>query len=626
MVRMTTKNAKMKVRKKQTKPASTGNVKKQALAISGPLSLVTEESGLTARHFYFDIRYDYASPPDSYSVYDASGFLELLIDASEYFHVDYEPRLPELTPFMDCISIPHASKLSALRLAENRKLTNGDQVLIAPTSLTMDFNVHIGRTGIIDDISNTAAYVKSFSRYPEHSDVPETVHVPLSLIRCHYRIGDYVPITICDPDNPENQYDTYMSLTEFSEVELHLGRNQGRSVAYLEKFELSIYENLPVTVLVGPLKGRSGGVKTISSRQKATAELRGSHAVQKRLEELSIRDLAFELEVLNSSTDVERLIIENSDLRSWYRQDVKEIQPNKSRLAIHLEAVHGIPVACSMITMDLAVIGQGRVPSNPPLFLPPCSASMLFMKDRLKRPHDGVNKLYDSTRPSKAPKLNHSQSMPTKDLLKEENPASVPKEYETTPELPEIETKGKKRNRPLYSACIVSAHLNQPTHHIERWNDGFFLKYSLHELGHVNYLRHSGKSCPCNTGKPNLFTAIHANDIHVQPRHCHAHGLDRVLSGRRPRCLALRCFACPGVGFNLDERVLELTRSEKMYALFVSADGNFRLQRKRKNNDPNDKALNKGNDYFVDDTKFHECLTGSKGNNVCDPGYHSFAE
>lgn len=40
------------------------------------------------------------------------------------------------------------------------------------------------------------------------------------------------------------------------------------------------------------------------------------------------------------------------------------------------------------------------------------------------------------------------------------------------------------------------------------------------------------------------------------------------------------------------------------YTLFISADGNFRLQRKRKNDDPDDVALNKGRSYFVESTSY----------------------
>ena len=44
-------------------------------------------------------------------------------------------------------------------------------------------------------------------------------------------------------------------------------------------------------------------------------------------------------------------------------------------------------------------------------------------------------------------------------------------------------------------------------------------------------------------------------------------------------------------------------RSHK-YTLFLSTDGNFRLQRKNKVDDPDDVALNDGNGYFVETEMF----------------------
>lgn len=44
------------------------------------------------------------------------------------------------------------------------------------------------------------------------------------------------------------------------------------------------------------------------------------------------------------------------------------------------------------------------------------------------------------------------------------------------------------------------------------------------------------------------------------------------------------------------------------YTLFLSTDGNFRLQRKHKNGDPDDVALNQGNAYFVDNMRYKEYL------------------
>jgi len=40
----------------------------------------------------------------------------------------------------------------------------------------------------------------------------------------------------------------------------------------------------------------------------------------------------------------------------------------------------------------------------------------------------------------------------------------------------------------------------------------------------------------------------------------------------------------------------------------LSTDGNFRLQRKHKNGDPDDVALNQGNGYFVENAQYKEYL------------------
>jgi hypothetical protein len=42
--------------------------------------------------------------------------------------------------------------------------------------------------------------------------------------------------------------------------------------------------------------------------------------------------------------------------------------------------------------------------------------------------------------------------------------------------------------------------------------------------------------------------------------------------------------------------------------LFISADGNFRLQRKHKNDDPDDVALNGGRSYFVESASYKTYL------------------
>ena len=44
------------------------------------------------------------------------------------------------------------------------------------------------------------------------------------------------------------------------------------------------------------------------------------------------------------------------------------------------------------------------------------------------------------------------------------------------------------------------------------------------------------------------------------------------------------------------------------YTLFISADGNFRLQRKHKKDDPDDVALNSGRAYFVESERYKAYL------------------
>ncbi|KAJ3569745.1 hypothetical protein NP233_g4852 [Leucocoprinus birnbaumii] len=80
--------------------------------------------------------------------------------------------------------------------------------------------------------------------------------------------------------------------------------------------------------------------------------------------------------------------------------------------------------------------------------------------------------------------------------------------------------------------------------------------------------------------------------------------INKVLDHRRPGSMAVRCPACPEPGLNIEESEMVPEGKIHLYTLFISADGNFRLQRKHKNNDPDDFALIDGNAYFVKDDEF----------------------
>lgn len=49
--------------------------------------------------------------------------------------------------------------------------------------------------------------------------------------------------------------------------------------------------------------------------------------------------------------------------------------------------------------------------------------------------------------------------------------------------------------------------------------------------------------------------------------------------------------------------------SRHKYTLFLSADGNFKLQRKNKRGDPDDVALNNGRGYFVAEAPYRVYLS-----------------
>ncbi|KAF8057825.1 hypothetical protein FPV67DRAFT_1455922 [Lyophyllum atratum] len=100
------------------------------------------------------------------------------------------------------------------------------------------------------------------------------------------------------------------------------------------------------------------------------------------------------------------------------------------------------------------------------------------------------------------------------------------------------------------------------------------------------------------------------NHLALVRRTGQAHGIDAVLCHRRRKSLTVRCPACIEVGFNIDPDILNAATVEEThkYTLFLSTDGNFRLQRKNKNDDPDDTALNNGNAYFVPTEAYKEYL------------------
>ncbi|KAF9012936.1 hypothetical protein BDZ89DRAFT_963373, partial [Hymenopellis radicata] len=93
------------------------------------------------------------------------------------------------------------------------------------------------------------------------------------------------------------------------------------------------------------------------------------------------------------------------------------------------------------------------------------------------------------------------------------------------------------------------------------------------------------------------------------------HGIDKYITHRRPGSMSIFCPACPQPGFNIDLEVLAAAKEEERhkYALNLSGDGTFNCPRIKKLDDPNDDALNAGNAYVAEETKFQTYLDVCEG-------------
>ncbi|KAJ7704531.1 hypothetical protein B0H17DRAFT_1039895 [Mycena rosella] len=96
----------------------------------------------------------------------------------------------------------------------------------------------------------------------------------------------------------------------------------------------------------------------------------------------------------------------------------------------------------------------------------------------------------------------------------------------------------------------------------------------------------------------------------LERRSGQAHGIDVDVPHRRPGSLTLWCPPCPEVEFNITaEMMASAAETERhKFTWFVLVDGNFKLQRKNKRDDPDDYALNGGIGYFVETEEYKAYL------------------
>ncbi|KIJ47597.1 hypothetical protein M422DRAFT_248592, partial [Sphaerobolus stellatus SS14] len=250
----------------------------------------------------------------------------------------------------------------------------------------------------------------------------------------------------------------------------------------------------------------------------------------------------------------------------------------------------------------------------------------------------------------------------------------------------------------LCAECMVECHRVLPFHQIEKWDDGFFKRISLFDLGHLLLLGHNGRVCPqSSTSDIKKLIITHTNGIHkvklvycrcvdagthieqllrarffpatlVEPRSAftfsvlrHFHkmsngagsvaygyiqtlqrltndvsqdevperyreflniirfwtylqtekrsgqplGIHQFLPKAHRHSIAMVCPACPQPGINMAPRWEEEPVDKRhKHTLFLNVDGNFRLSRKDKKEDPNVMSLATGNAYFVEDSAY----------------------
>jgi hypothetical protein len=95
----------------------------------------------------------------------------------------------------------------------------------------------------------------------------------------------------------------------------------------------------------------------------------------------------------------------------------------------------------------------------------------------------------------------------------------------------------------------------------------------------------------------------------MKKRMGHAHGIDRFLPNRPAGNLVLYCPACPEPGFNIESHQMPPPKwARHLLQSQMTLDGNFQLNRMKKNSDPDDVSLCKGKGHFPEHSQLDEYL------------------
>ncbi|KXN88443.1 hypothetical protein AN958_07364 [Leucoagaricus sp. SymC.cos] len=253
-------------------------------------------------------------------VFDPSGFLLYSVTWKDIHHIDIYPSVREMEPFLKCVSISKDVKTRLLRNTYGRELKAGDHVKVLPTqepSLSPDDTMITrgDRTGTTEEVYPTFCSMRLDMDTP---GLAETIEINNRYIRKFLKTGDVVSVNggshagyighvvvvneaegILTISNLKAQPDTvYVNLhqVEFASWTHPFAAVPAPHQAEdMRDFGTLHYENLPAVVIHGPLKGHSGIVKTVNLNEKTLIELRDHLYRSRKLEEVMLDKLAFEL-------------------------------------------------------------------------------------------------------------------------------------------------------------------------------------------------------------------------------------------------------------------------------------------------------------------------------------------
>ncbi|KXN92688.1 hypothetical protein AN958_08371 [Leucoagaricus sp. SymC.cos] len=232
------------------------------------------------------------SPPIRYYyhnlTFDASGFLLLSISPSQCHHVCIHPTIEQLQPFLPSLSIPPTSKLHTFRLASARELKEGDKVKVVGST-------YADLIGIIKELTPTYAYLLLLASLA-------SAGVDAGLMGYIIAVNDKDDIVvICNPLMTMTQVATPIYYIEFAADGLRFGKPPPHGPFTIAKLAdmrdptFAHLENLPIVVTKGPLKGRSGVVKSVAITGIASIEMNALSTQVNQLQQVKVQNLTFEL-------------------------------------------------------------------------------------------------------------------------------------------------------------------------------------------------------------------------------------------------------------------------------------------------------------------------------------------